>query len=94
MRRLDASSSNNALRDDSAWRPRAAVLQRAAALDVSERFARLISHALKRGAPLRLGALRCPTPKAMGFEDDLRRAEEHVSQARRMVQRQKGLIIR
>jgi len=30
----------------------------------------------------------------MGIEDDLRRAEEHVAQARRLVQRQKGLIIR
>jgi hypothetical protein len=30
----------------------------------------------------------------MGFEDDLRRIEEHVAEARRMVQRQKGLIIR
>ena len=32
--------------------------------------------------------------KAMGFEDDLRRVEEHVAEARRFVQRQKGLIIR
>jgi hypothetical protein len=30
----------------------------------------------------------------MGSEDDLRRIEEHVAEARRMVQRQKGLIIR
>ncbi len=30
----------------------------------------------------------------MGFEDDLRRVEEHVAEARRFVQRQKGLIIR
>ena len=30
----------------------------------------------------------------MGFEDDLRRAEEHVAEARRLVYRQKGLIIR
>jgi len=30
----------------------------------------------------------------MGFEDDLRRVEEHVADARRMVHRQKGLIIR
>jgi hypothetical protein len=30
----------------------------------------------------------------MGIEDDLRRAEEHVAEARRMVHRQKGLIIR
>ena len=30
----------------------------------------------------------------MGFEDDLRRIEEHVAEARRVVQRQKGLIIR
>ena len=28
----------------------------------------------------------------MGFEDDLRRVEEHVADARRMVHRQKGLI--
>jgi hypothetical protein len=32
--------------------------------------------------------------EAMGFEDDLRRVEEHVAEARRTVQRQKGLIIR
>jgi hypothetical protein len=30
----------------------------------------------------------------MGFEDDLRRAEEHVAEARRLVHRQKGLIVR
>ena len=30
----------------------------------------------------------------MGFEDDLRRAEELVAEARRLVLRQKGLIIR
>ncbi len=30
----------------------------------------------------------------MGFEDDLRRADEHVAEARRLVHRQKGLIIR
>jgi len=30
----------------------------------------------------------------MAFEGDLRRGEEHVAEARRMVQRQKGLIIR
>jgi len=30
----------------------------------------------------------------MGPEDDLRRIEEHVAEARRIVQRQKGLIIR
>ena len=30
----------------------------------------------------------------MGFEDDLRRVDEHVAEARRIVQRQKGLIIR
>jgi len=30
----------------------------------------------------------------MGFEDDLCRAEEHVAEARRLVHRQKGLIIR
>ena len=32
--------------------------------------------------------------KAMGFEDDLRRIDEHIAEARRLVQRQKGLIIR
>ena len=32
--------------------------------------------------------------KAMGSEDDLRRIDEHVAEAHRMVQRQKGLIIR
>lgn len=31
---------------------------------------------------------------SVGFEDDLRRAEEHVTEARRLVQRQKGLIVR
>jgi hypothetical protein len=30
----------------------------------------------------------------MSFEDDLRRVEEHVAEARRLVQQQKGLIIR
>jgi hypothetical protein len=30
----------------------------------------------------------------MGLEDDFRRIEEHVAEARRMVHRQKGLIIR
>jgi hypothetical protein len=30
----------------------------------------------------------------MGCEDDLRRVEEHVAEARRSVQRQKGLIVR
>jgi hypothetical protein len=30
----------------------------------------------------------------MAFEDDLRRAEELVAEARRMVHRQKGLLIR
>jgi hypothetical protein len=30
----------------------------------------------------------------MSFEDDLRRVEEHVAEARRFVQRQKGLIVR
>ena len=30
----------------------------------------------------------------MSFEDALRRVEEHVAEARRMVHRQKGLIVR
>ena len=30
----------------------------------------------------------------MSSEDDLSRVEEHVAEARRMVQRQKGLIVR
>ena len=30
----------------------------------------------------------------MAHEDEVRRVEEHVAEARRMVQRQKGLIIR
>jgi hypothetical protein len=30
----------------------------------------------------------------MGFEDDLHRIDEHLAEARRMVQRQKGLKIR
>jgi hypothetical protein len=34
------------------------------------------------------------TRLAMSFEDELRRVEEHVAEARRMVHRQKGLIIR
>jgi hypothetical protein len=31
---------------------------------------------------------------AMSLEDDLRRVEEHVAEARRFVQRQRGLIVR
>ena len=31
---------------------------------------------------------------AMNLEDDLRRLEEHVAEARRLVQRQKGFIVR
>ena len=47
----------------------------------------------------RLGVNRAPRgcstlKKAMGFEDDLRRVEEHVAEARRFVQRQRGLIVR
>jgi hypothetical protein len=34
------------------------------------------------------------TQKAMGFEDDLRRIDEHIAEARRLVQRREGLIIR
>ena len=30
----------------------------------------------------------------MSFDDDLRRVEEHIAEARRFVQRQKGLIVR
>jgi hypothetical protein len=30
----------------------------------------------------------------MALEDDLRRVEEHLAEGRRLVQRQKGLIIR
>ena len=30
----------------------------------------------------------------MSFEDDLRRVEEHLAEARRLVQRQKGLTVR
>jgi hypothetical protein len=30
----------------------------------------------------------------MSFEDDLRRVEEHLAEARRLVQQQKGLIVR
>ena len=37
------------------------------------------------------GSLAVP---AMSFEDDLRRVEEHVVEARRFLQQQKGLIIR
>jgi hypothetical protein len=32
--------------------------------------------------------------KAMGFEDDLRSIDEHIADARRIVHRQKGLIVR
>jgi hypothetical protein len=56
------------------------------------------SSSLERSLPLTAGngdmcrcMLRAP---AMSFEDDLRRVEEHVAEARRFVQRQKGLIIR
>jgi TATA-box binding protein (TBP) (component of TFIID and TFIIIB) len=35
-----------------------------------------------------------PDQKAMGFEDDLHRIDEHLAEARRFVQRQKGLVIR
>jgi hypothetical protein len=35
-----------------------------------------------------------PDEKAMGFEDDLHRIDDHLAEALRMVQRQKGLIIR
>ena len=34
------------------------------------------------------------TKEAMRFEDDLRRIDEHIAEARRLVHRQKGLIIR
>jgi hypothetical protein len=30
----------------------------------------------------------------MSFEDDLHRIEEHIAEARRIVQRQKGLLVR
>ena len=30
----------------------------------------------------------------MSFEDDLRRVEEHVAEVQRLVQRQKGLMVR
>ena len=70
-------------------------------LDVGKRFACLIPHAPKRGTPLRprLGVIghlmdARGTKEAMGFEDDLRRVEEHVAEAGRFVQRQKGLIVR
>jgi hypothetical protein len=33
-------------------------------------------------------------PCAMSFEDDLRRIEGHIADARRLVHRQKGLVIR
>ena len=41
------------------------------------------------------GTLSTPeAQKTMGFEDDLRRIDEHIADARRMVHQQKGLIIR
>jgi hypothetical protein len=41
------------------------------------------------------GRPRFPTALIrMGIEDDLRSAEEHVAEARRLLQRQKGLITR
>src|SRR5262249_4899368 len=55
----------------------------------------------KKGTPLRprLGVNRtksryCSCGLPMSFEDDLRRVEKHVAEARRIVQRQKGLIVR
>jgi hypothetical protein len=68
--------------------------------DVGQRFARFDYPCPKRGTPLRrrLGVNQvphgCTDEKAMGFEDDLHRIDEHLAEARRMVQRQKGLIIR
>jgi hypothetical protein len=62
-------------------------------LDVGKAFARLIAHAPKRGTPLRprLGVNRAKRAAnthgiarvTMSFEDDLRRVEEHVAEARR-----------
>ena len=69
-------------------------------LDVGKRFARLITHALRELLRTRLGVNRAPydtlgsKKPAMSFEDDLRRVEEQVAEARRIVQRQKGLIVR
>ncbi len=55
----------------------------------------------KRGNSLRrrLGVNRAPhglpkAQKAMGSEGDFRRIDEHIAEARRLLQRQKGLIIR
>ena len=39
------------------------------------------------------GTSRMPDEKAMGFEDDVHRIDERLAEARRLVQRQKGLII-
>ena len=70
------------------------------ALDVGKRFARLITHALRDVLRTRLGVNRTSydtlgsKKPAMSFEDDLRRVEEHVAEARRFVQQQKGLTIR
>jgi len=78
-------------------------------LDVGKRFARLITHALREVPHCGLDqasmghydAVGSKKPlaqrdraAAMSFEDDLRRVEEHVAEARRFVQRQKGLIVR
>jgi hypothetical protein len=48
-------------------------------------------NALRSKKPLLPNGIARP---AMSFEDDLRRVEEHVAEARRLVQQEKGLIIR
>jgi hypothetical protein len=47
---------------------------------------------LKKGPQAR--SVACVVIRQMGSEDDLRRAEELVAEARRIVQQQKGRIIR
>jgi hypothetical protein len=48
---------------------------------------------LNRRAGAIFNSVPIPSGK-MSFEDDLSAVEEHVAEARRMVQRQKGLIVR
>ena len=57
-------------------------------LDVGKRCAGLIPHAPKK-YPIEASIRR-----QSGTSDDLRRIDEHIAEARRLVQRQKGLIIR
>ena len=71
-------------------------------LDVPKPFAHLIRHALRYGSLLRVAdrafkkaaIAQLDRRAAMRFEDDLRRVEKHIAKRERLVQRQKGLIVR